>query len=78
MDVAVHVDWTLTREFAGIDRILNAVDAVLLPMQHRTGSDGIRVTCIRPSGRSRNLTDPGWRTITRVASYSVLADESAA
>lgn len=59
------------------DRILTGVDSVLLPMQQVTGSDGIRVTCIRPMGRSRNLLDPGWRTVTRAAQYSLLYSESA-
>lgn len=77
MEVAVHVDWTLTRDYTGINRILNRVDAVLVPFEQVTGSDGIRVACIRPMGRSRNLTDPGWRTISRYATYSVLTDESA-
>jgi hypothetical protein len=78
LDVAVHVPWDITRDYHGINRILNRVDAVLLPLEQVTGSDGIRVTCIRPAGRSRNLSDPGWHTTTRYATYSILADESAA
>lgn len=78
MDIAVHVPWDITREYDEINRILNAVDSVLLPREQVTGTDGIRVTCIRPSGRSRNLSDPGWHTTTRFATYNILYDETAA
>jgi hypothetical protein len=78
MDIAVHISWDKTREYNTINKILNAIDAVLLPIEHMTGSDGVRVTCIRPSGRSRNLQDDGWKTTTRHATYGILYDESAA
>ena len=78
MNVAVHISWDKTREYNVINRILNAIDRVLLPMEHVTGSDGIRVTCIRPSGRGRNLQDDGWKTTARHATYGILYDESAA
>ena len=58
-------------------RILNRVDSVLLGLEQVTGKDGIRVTRIRLSGRSRNLSDPGWRTTTWFATYSILYDETA-
>jgi len=78
MDIAVHISWDKTREYNVINRILNAIDAVLLPAEQVIGDDGIRVTCIRPSGRSSNQLDPGWRTTTRHATYGILYDESAA
>lgn len=78
MEIAVHISWDKTREFNVINRILNAVDAVLLPFEHVTGSDGIRVTTIRPAGRGRNTLDPGWKTTTRHATYGILYDESVA
>lgn len=78
LDIAVHIDATLTRDYIGITHILNALDCVLLPLEQITGGDGIRVACIRPIGRSRNLIDPGWHTVTRAAQYSMLYDESAA
>lgn len=78
LDIAVHVPWDITRDYTVINRILNAIDSVLLPIEQVTGSDGIRVTCIRPFGRSRNLTDTGWQTISRFVAYSILYDEAAA
>ncbi|PJK21012.1 hypothetical protein [Mycolicibacterium goodii] len=77
LDIAVHIDATLTRDY-GITRILNAIDSMLLPIEQITGSDGIRVTGIRPMGRARNLIDTGWNTTTRAAQYSMLYDEYAA
>lgn len=78
MDIAVHISWDISRDYQPIDHILNQIDRVLCPIEHVTGSDGIRVTCIAKSGRGRNLQDDGWRTITRHATYSVLYDELAA
>lgn len=78
MDIAVHISWDKSREYNVINRILNRIDAILLPAEHVTGADGVRVTCIRPSGRSRNLLDDGWRTTTRHATYGILYDETAA
>jgi hypothetical protein len=60
------------------DRILNRVDDILLPIEHKTGSDGMRITCIDKQGRSGNLIDDGWKTIARNATYGVLYDESTA
>jgi hypothetical protein len=78
MQVWVHVLWDESREYRPLDRILNRVDDILLPMEQAIGTDGVRVTVIRPAGRSRNLTDPAWKTITRNATYGVLYDERAA
>lgn len=78
MELSVHISWDKTRDYHVINRILNRIDAILLPMENVIGSDGIRVTCIDKRGRTRNLQDDGWRTTTRHAIYSVLYDESAA
>lgn len=78
MEIACHISWNVDREYNMINRILNAVDDALLPVEQQVGSDNIRVTCIRPSGRSRNLQDDGWETTTRHATYGILYDESAA
>lgn len=77
MQISVHVDRNQTRDYSVIDRILGRVGALLLPMEQLTGTDDIRVCCIRPTARSGNLTDGRWRTITRNALYSILLDDSA-
>lgn len=78
MTLWVHTPLDQTRDYRLIDRILNRIDAILLPVEHKTGSDGMRVTCIAKQGRSGNLIDDGWKTITRNATYGVLYDESTA
>lgn len=72
----VHTPMDKTRDYRIIDRILNRVDEILLPIEHKIGSDGMRVTCISKQGRSGNLIDDGWKTIARNATYGVLYDES--
>jgi hypothetical protein len=76
--VAVHRNWDIDRDYSPIDRILNRVDNLLLTVENETGSDGVRVTSVRRSGRSGNMADEGWRTITRTSTYGVLYDEYAA
>lgn len=78
MTIWVHTPLDSTRDYTIITRILNRIDAILLPMVHVTGSDGVRVTCVAKQGRSGNLADDGWKTTTRNATFGVLYDESAA
>lgn len=78
MMVWVHTPMDKTRDYRLTDRILNRIDDILLPVEHKTGSDGMRVTCIAKQGRSGNLIDDGWKTITRNATYGVLYDERTA
>jgi hypothetical protein len=73
--IAVHHPWDDDRDFLPITSILNKIDSVLLPMGSTTGGDGLRVTAVRRQGRSGNLVDEGWKTITRTATYGVLFNE---
>lgn len=72
----VHSPKDLGRNYRPIDKILNRIDELLLPIEHEIGTDGIRVTCIAKQGRSGNLVDDGWKTISRNATYGVLYDET--
>lgn len=76
--VWVHQPWDRGRDFRTLDKVLNRIDQLLLPMEQQTGTDGIRLACITKQGRSGNLTDDGWKTISRNATYRVLYDESMA
>jgi hypothetical protein len=73
--IAVHHSWDEDRDFGPLTSILNKIDAVLLPLEATTGEDGLRVTAVRRQGRSGNLVDEGWKTITRTATYGVLFNE---
>lgn len=74
----VHTPLDEEREYNDINAILNRIDELLLPIEHVTGDDGIRVTGVRLYSRSKNTRDPGWDTITRFGLYGVLFDQSAA
>lgn len=76
MTVWVHHPMEKDRDYSAIDAILNRVESLLLNMEQVTGEDKARITCIIKQGRSRNLVDPAWKTITRNATYGVLYDES--
>lgn len=73
--IAVHHPWDDDRDFLPLTSILNKIDAVLLPMGSTSGGDGLRVTAVRRQGRSGNLVDEGWKTISRTATYGVLFNE---
>lgn len=78
MTLWVHTPSDETRDYRIIDRILNRIDDILLPTEHKIGTDGMRVTCVAKQGRSGNLIDDGWKTISRNATYGVLYDETTA
>ena len=72
LQIWVHIPWDETREYDLIDTILNRVDVILDAMEHVSGLDGYIVTLASKAGRSGNLLDEGFKTITRNAVYGVL------
>lgn len=76
--IAVHHPLDEDRDYFPLTQILNTVDDIILPIEDTAGTDELRVTSIRRAGRSGNLTDEGWKTITRTATYGVLYQEYAA
>lgn len=74
----VHTPLDRSRNYRPIDQILNRIDQIFNEVEQVTGTDGVRMTAVRKMGRSANLMDEGWKTITRFATYSVLYDEAAA
>jgi hypothetical protein len=72
LTVWIHIPWDETREYDLIDTILNRVDEILTAMEHVVGLDGYTVTVANPAGRSGNLADEGFKTITRNAVFGVL------
>jgi hypothetical protein len=72
LTIWVHIPWDETRQFDLIDTILNRVDLILDAMEHVEGADGYTVTLASKSGRSGNLSDEGFKTITRNAVFGVL------
>lgn len=75
--VAVHHNAEIDRDYGPITRLLNLVDLAFQQIDDDSGSDGVRVSQVKRQGRSGNLLDEGWNTITRTATYGVLYNEYA-
>lgn len=73
--IAVHTLQDETRDYDIIDKILFRVSQIFSDMENVSGVDGCRVSQVRCRGRSGNLTDEGWKTITRTSTYGVLYQE---
>ena len=78
MQIWVHTPMMAGADYGMINKILNRIDNILIPLELVKGNDGVRLTLIEKRGRSKNLEDPGWKTATRNASYGVLYDEASA
>jgi hypothetical protein len=78
MQIWVHTPLDNDRTYNVINRILNRIDALILPIENQRGTDNIRCTMVEFHARSRNTFDPAWKTTTRSALYTVAYDESAA
>jgi hypothetical protein len=77
MVIAVHHPWDKGRDYSPITALLNRIDRLLLPVDQEIGDDGVRVAQIRRGNpaRSGNMTDEGYKTIVRWATYRVSYDE---
>ncbi len=76
LTIWVHYPLELGPNFRMIDARLDAIDDVLLAMEHVAGADGETVTCIRQTGRSGDLKDEGFQTIVRNVGYQILSRKS--
>lgn len=65
-----------TNDFTHIDNLLDACDGALSSLEDVAGVDGYAVTCVRATGRSGDLKDDGFQTISKNAGYEVLARKS--
>jgi len=61
-----------TNDFSKLDNAIDICDNLLSGLGGESGIDGYTVTCVRPTGRSGDLKDDGFQTITKNASYEVL------
>lgn len=75
-DIAIHHPYEDgNRDYTKITAILNIIDRMLLPLDGQVGQDSARITSVRRMGRSGNLVDDGWKTITRYGTFGVLYNE---
>lgn len=72
LEVWAHMPEKLSTDYGHLDNILNLVDRAILPLTQVVGEDGYYLTEVTPSGKSRDLVDRTYKTITRNASYGVL------
>lgn len=73
LTVCAHSPLEISTDFDTLDKILDRVDALLLPLTGVSGSDGYTITSVASSGRSGDLKDEGFMTATRNAGYAVLS-----
>lgn len=68
----VHSPREYGTDFEEIDQVIDRIDELFEPIEDEPGTDGFTITCIRNSGRSGDLNDEGFVTVTRNAAYAVL------
>ena len=71
LEVWVHFPEILTNDYGKIDKVLDRLDEVLSAQRDVVGSDGYTLSFVRLSGRSGDLPDDGFSTITKNAGYQV-------
>jgi hypothetical protein len=76
-DITVLTIWAhqareSSTDFATLDLILDRVEELLLGVEHLSGTDGT-ITQIDHNGRSPDLNDEGYKTITRNSAFRVLS-----
>lgn len=72
LTIWVHSPKEISTDFNALDEIIEAIDALLLPLENEAGTDGYSITNVRKSGVSGDLYDEGLNTVTRNAGYGVL------
>lgn len=72
LTVWAHSPIEISTDFEALDAILDRIDKILAPLENSPGTDGYTITQIQFNGRSGDLKDDGFQTVTRNATYSVL------
>jgi hypothetical protein len=75
-DLYVHIPVSVSTDYGRIDAILDQVDAIFREVPDTTpvvGGDGRQLDYVGFEGRSMDITDDGYKTICRYASYMALS-----
>lgn len=72
LTVWVHQPREHGTDYTKVRQILRRVQQVLEGLEHVAGGDDLSVTSVKFQGDSGNIYDPGFQTITRNSTYSVL------
>lgn len=73
LTVWAHYPVESSTDFTRVDAILNRIDEVLRVLEQVSGDDGEIVTLVTVFGRSGDLHDEAFKTISRNARYEVLS-----
>lgn len=73
LTIWAHCPIEITDDFSSVERCLDACDNALRRMWDIPGDDGYTVSQVRVGGRSGDIRDTGFETITINANYQVLA-----
>ena len=74
-DLYVHIPVSVSTDFVRIDNIIDRVDEIFKNVEDAPsvlGGDGWQLNFIGFEGRSMDMTDEGYQTICRQASYMAL------
>ena len=76
--VSVWVHWPaeVTNDYGKIIAVLNQIDSVVRDLRDVPGSDGDTLSFVQIGGRSPDLFDDGFNTITKYADYEVYSRPS--
>lgn len=72
LTVWAHCPRETSTDFTPLDAILNRVTEILTSATHAEGADGV-LTCVDYNGKSPDLNDEGYKTITKNAAYTVVS-----
>lgn len=76
-DLYVHIPSSVSTDFGRVDAILSRVDAIFAGVPDTSppvvGGDGQQLDHVGFEGRSMDMTDEGYHTICRYASYFALS-----
>ncbi len=73
LTVWVHYPKELTNDFDKVTKVLDRIDTVVTGLRDVVGSDGATLSFVEVGGRSADLVDDGFNTITRNGSYQVFS-----
>lgn len=76
LDLYVHIPVAVSTDFGRIDDILDRVDTIFAAVPDAppiVGGDGRQLNFVGFEGRSMDITDEGYQTICRYASYLTLS-----
>lgn len=77
LTIWAHLPREESSDYTRLDDVLDIIDGAIIDLVHVPGEDGYTLTLVRPTGRSADLTDAGFDTITRNAGYKVLTRRTA-